>query len=84
MPKPHAPRHRRQQPSRIDQPPLLAKACELAPPTGGGSAIDDLPMYNPDLDGPAARDRATLHRRGRSLPAMLFATPEHNRSIRAC
>ena len=46
-------------------------------------AIDNLPMYNQDLE----EDRPEVVRRFTSevaaLPALLFVTPEHNRSIPA-
>jgi chromate reductase len=45
--------------------------------------IDDLPMYNQDLeaDRPASVRRFTAE--VASVPALLFVTPEHNRSIPA-
>lgn len=46
-------------------------------------AIDDLPMYNQDLE----EDRPDVVRRFTgevaALPALLFVTPEHNRSLPA-
>src|SRR6185312_3665612 len=46
-------------------------------------AIDDLPIYNGDLEGhrPAAVDRFTDA--VRDVDALLFVTPEHNRSLPA-
>jgi len=46
-------------------------------------AIDDLPMYNRDLEGqrPETVDRFTAE--VASVPALFFVTPEHNRSIPA-
>ncbi len=46
-------------------------------------AIDGLPMYNQDHEGnrPAVVDRFTAEVRG--VDALLFVTPEHNRSITA-
>jgi chromate reductase len=46
-------------------------------------AIDDLPIYNGDLEGhrPAAVDRFTDAVRG--VDALLFVSPEHNRSLTA-
>jgi chromate reductase len=45
--------------------------------------IDDLPMYNQDLEGarPDVVNRFTAE--VASVPALLFVTPEHNRSIPA-
>lgn len=45
--------------------------------------IDDLPMYNGDLEGqrPAEVNRFTAEVAG--VPALLFVTPEHNRSLPA-
>ncbi|HEY5863858.1 MAG TPA: NAD(P)H-dependent oxidoreductase [Casimicrobiaceae bacterium] len=45
--------------------------------------IDDLPMYNQDLEGarPDVVNRFTAEVAG--VPALLFVTPEHNRSIPA-
>jgi chromate reductase, NAD(P)H dehydrogenase (quinone) len=45
--------------------------------------IDDLPMYNQDLEGqrPEAVNRFTSEIR--SVPSLLFVTPEHNRSLPA-
>ena len=45
--------------------------------------IDDLPMYNQDLeaDRPASVRRFTAE--VASVPALLFVTPEHNRSLPA-
>jgi chromate reductase len=47
--------------------------------------IGDLPLYNPDLDGdtapaPWTRLRADV----RAVDALLFVTPEYNRSVPAC
>jgi chromate reductase len=46
-------------------------------------AIDDLPIYNGDLEGrrPAAVDRFADEVRG--VDALLFVSPEHNRSVTA-
>jgi chromate reductase, NAD(P)H dehydrogenase (quinone) len=65
----------------------LAKALtRLAPENLSFDFIEtgDLPLYNPDLDNdspPAAwqRFRASIH----AVDALLFVTPEHNRSIPA-
>jgi len=45
--------------------------------------IDDLPMYNQDLEGhrPDVVQRFTAE--VRAVPALLFVTPEHNRSVPA-
>ena len=45
--------------------------------------IDDLPMYNQDLEGqrPAVVDRFTAE--VASMVAVLFVSPEHNRSVTA-
>ncbi|MET0344933.1 MAG: NAD(P)H-dependent oxidoreductase [Casimicrobiaceae bacterium] len=45
--------------------------------------IDDLPMYNQDLEGarPDVVNRFTVEVAG--VPALLFVTPEHNRSLPA-
>jgi chromate reductase, NAD(P)H dehydrogenase (quinone) len=49
----------------------------------GWIGIDDLPMYNQDLeaDRPEAANRFTAD--VAQFPALLFVTPEHNRSVPA-
>jgi len=83
-PAPHG-HHRRQQSPRIDQP---------APRPGIGQAhrrrldltwirIDDLPLYNQDLEG-HRRDAVTRFTgEVASTTAVLFVSPEHNRSLTA-
>lgn len=46
--------------------------------------IDDLPMYNPDLDGDDAPEPwLRLRKRLHQVEGVLFLTPEYNRSIPA-
>jgi len=55
----------------------------LAPPTLGLSIVEigDLPLYNADLEGSAPGAWATFRERIRAADAVLFVTPEYNRSI---
>jgi len=43
--------------------------------------IDDLPHYNADLDNPAVPEVQRMRREVRESDALLFVTPEYNRSI---
>jgi len=45
--------------------------------------IDDLPMYNQDLENPLPPSVARLKSAIEAADALLFVTPEHNRSIPA-
>lgn len=45
--------------------------------------IDDLPMYNQDNEQPVPADVARFKREIEAADAVLFVTPEHNRSIPA-
>ena len=46
--------------------------------------IGDMPLYNPDIDGAAAPASWTAFReRIKSADAVLFVTPEYNRSVPA-
>ena len=74
----------RQQPPRIHQ---SQAGRRLLPSWRTGTMdarivqIDDLPIYNQDLERPAAGERQPLQGRDRAAPmALLFVTPEHNRS----
>ena len=65
---------------------LAGALIELAPPALKLEevAIGDLPLYNPDLDGEAPAPAWTeLRRRIKQCDAVLFVTPEHNRSVPA-
>lgn len=55
---------------------LLPAQCQISYPQ-----IDDLPLYNPDLEGhrPASVNRFTAQIR--DADAVLVVTPEHNRSL---
>ncbi|RVD28215.1 NADPH-dependent oxidoreductase, partial [Mesorhizobium sp. M4A.F.Ca.ET.020.02.1.1] len=46
-------------------------------------AIGGLPLYNADLEGAAPQAWLDLRKRLREMDAVLFVTPEHNRSIPA-
>jgi chromate reductase, NAD(P)H dehydrogenase (quinone) len=46
-------------------------------------AIDDLPMYNPDLENPLPPAVERFKNEVERVGALLFVTPEHNRSIPA-
>lgn len=43
--------------------------------------IGQLPLYNPDLEGAPPREWLDFRARVRALDAVLFATPEYNRSV---
>src|SRR5712672_3595141 len=45
--------------------------------------IDDLPMYNQDLESPLPANVARFKAELETADALLFVTPEHNRSIPA-
>lgn len=45
--------------------------------------IDDLPMYNQDLESPLPESVARFKRQVETVDAVLIFTPEHNRSIPA-
>lgn len=57
---------------------LLADRFEIA-----WVRIDDLPMYNQDLEGDRPETVRRFTAEVAALPALLFVTPEHNRSIPA-
>ncbi|MGA8032024.1 MAG: NADPH-dependent FMN reductase [Casimicrobiaceae bacterium] len=57
---------------------LLADRFEIA-----WVRIDDLPMYNQDLEGDRPETVRRFTAEVATLPALLFVTPEHNRSIPA-
>jgi len=57
---------------------LLADRFEIA-----WVRIDDLPMYNQDLEGDRPETVRRFTAEVTALPALLFVTPEHNRSIPA-
>ncbi len=57
---------------------LLADRFEIA-----WVRIDDLPMYNQDLEGDRPETVRRFTAEVGALPALLFVTPEHNRSIPA-
>jgi chromate reductase, NAD(P)H dehydrogenase (quinone) len=62
----------------------LAKAVEkLAPPelAFDAIAIDSLPLYNQDFDGDYPPACARLKQQIEAADALLFVTPEYNRSI---
>ncbi len=64
----------------------LARALiELAPAglTAGIVEIGDLPLYNHDLDGAAPAAWTVFRERVRAADALLFVTPEYNRSVPA-
>ena len=56
---------------------------ELAPPSLklGIVEIDDLPLYNADLDTDAPAPWNRLRERIKKADAVLFVTPEYNRSV---
>lgn len=63
-----------------------AKALtELAPPELKLSIIEigNLPFYNEDIEAHASQEWLTFRRRVKSADALLFVTPEYNRSIPA-
>ena len=55
-------------------PPSLA--LEIVP-------IGNLPLYNPDLDGNPKPEWVAYKARAKRADAVLFVTPEHNRSVPA-
>lgn len=57
----------------IAQPPLTLEEI----------AIDDLPLYNPDLENAPPLSWAGLRARIKRSNAVLFVTPEYNRSVPA-
>jgi len=62
----------------------LARAVErLAPPDFGFEHVrlDDLPLYNQDFDADYPEEAKRLKRQVESADALLFVTPEYNRSI---
>jgi chromate reductase len=65
---------------------LANNLVSLAPPslTLRIAEIIQLPMYNPDLEGPdAPREWLTFRKLVMATDAVLFVTPEHNRSVPA-
>jgi chromate reductase len=64
----------------------LAMALQQIAPAGlalDEVPIADLPLYNPDLDGAPLEPWTVLRARVRKADAVLFVTPEHNRSVPA-
>jgi len=64
---------------------LLGEARLLLPPNTTLEIVDisDLPLYNQDLDGAIPESVKLFKAAIRGADAILFATPEHNRSISA-
>ena len=65
---------------------LASNLISLAPPslTLRIAEIIQLPMYNPDLEGPGApKEWLAFRALVRAADAVLFVTPEHNRSVPA-
>lgn len=65
---------------------LLRSAAEMLPAhvTYEEIEIDDLPLYNPDLDGPSAPPAVErLRAQVRAADGLLFAVPEYNYSLTA-
>jgi len=65
---------------------MLARALmEVAPATLKLSIVEigDLPLYNQDLDEAVPTQWIAFRDRVRSADAVLFVTPEHNRSVPA-
>lgn len=62
---------------------LADALAKLAPPEFSFSTvrIDDLPLYNQDDDGKPAAAVTRLRKEIRGADALLFLTPEYNRSI---
>ena len=63
---------------------LLRAAAELMPADAlyEEIAIHDLPLYNPDLDGPAPPEAVrALRSRVQAVDGLLFAVPEYNYSM---
>jgi chromate reductase len=62
----------------------LAKAIEKLAPADfefESIRIDNLPLYNQDFDGAYPQEPARLKRQVEAADAVLFVTPEYNRSI---
>ena len=62
----------------------LATAIEKLAPEGFSFdhvRIDDLPLYNQDFDGAYPAECARLKRAVEAADALLFVTPEYNRSL---
>jgi chromate reductase, NAD(P)H dehydrogenase (quinone) len=59
---------------------------ELAPPSLKGRFVEigDLPLYNQDIEEQPPAQWATFRDQIRSVHAVLFATPEYNRSVPGC
>lgn len=62
---------------------LALALANLAPPSMRFEFVDigDLPLYNPDEDGDPPSSWQAFRARIRAADAVLFATPEYNRSI---
>jgi len=62
---------------------LALALAKLAPPrfTFEHLRIDDLPLYNQDRDGNPPEQVTRIKREVESADALLFVTPEYNRSI---
>lgn len=64
----------------------LAKALVSVLPEGYEAEyieIDQLPMYNQDMDADSPKEYAEFREKVGSVDALIFVTPEHNRSIPA-
>ncbi|MBT9555355.1 MAG: NAD(P)H-dependent oxidoreductase [Myxococcales bacterium] len=68
----------------------IAQVAATLAPEGSGLdfeviEIGELPLYNPDLDvDPVPASWARLRAEVRAVDALLFVTPEYNRSVPAC
>jgi chromate reductase len=60
--------------------------AELAPASLALAIVEirDLPMYDPDLEEKPPQAWLTFRERIRSASALLFVTPEYNRSVPGC
>ena len=60
--------------------------AELAPPTLAFEIVEigELPLYNSDLEEQPPPSWTTFRDRVRRADALLFVTPEYNRSVPAC
>ncbi len=66
---------------------MTARALiELAPPTLALEIVEigELPLYNPDLEEQTPAAWSTFRDRVRRADALLFVTPEYNRSVPGC
>ena len=60
--------------------------AQLAPPTLKLEIVEigDLPLYNQDLESEPPQSWLTFRERVRQAQALLFVTPEYNRSVPGC